>query len=124
MGSITYDGMIVHLDDRTLTHVQIVVVNKLRRGESFLMSWRDSPEVGDGRSAVWMHPNMLLQFKFDSGRTPDINQEWLDQLATSADSSRGLIVTAEHGDRAEIDTQAPRSKRETLATPSPPLPRE
>ncbi len=54
MGSMTYDGMVVHMEDRTLVHLQIVIVNKLRRGESFLMSWRDSTETGDGHSAIWI----------------------------------------------------------------------
>ena len=85
------------VDDRTLAHVQIVVVNKLRRGEAFLMSWKDSVEAGSGRSSIWLHPNVLVHFKFDGSRAPTINPEWLAALAESADSSRGLIVTAEQG---------------------------
>lgn len=102
MGSITYSGLVVHIDDRTLTHLEIVIVNKFRRGESFLMSWADAPVVGSGRSAVWMHPKMLLHFKFEGGRVPAINQEWLDELQRLADSSRGLIVIGEHGHLARL----------------------
>ena len=47
MGSLTYDGIVVQFEDRVLTHLQIVIVQKLRKGESFLMSWRDADSVGD-----------------------------------------------------------------------------
>ncbi|HEX4401794.1 MAG TPA: ATP-dependent DNA ligase [Galbitalea sp.] len=106
------------MDDRALTHLQIVIVNKLRKGESFVMSWKDSPDVGDGRSAVWMHPHMLLYFKFDGGRVPAINEEWLAELAESADSSRGLVVTAERGDLPELDQRRRRENPETVLNPA------
>ena len=107
MGTISYDHLVVKIDDRTLAHLQIVIVNKLRRGEAFLMSWKDSTEAGSGRSAIWLHPQVLVHFKFDGSRSPAINPEWLAALAESADSSRGLIVTAEHGEVPDL-AQAPR----------------
>lgn len=97
MGTISYDGMIVQVDDRTLSHLQIVIVNKLRRGEAFLMSWKDAVEAGSGRSSIWLHPYVLVHFKFEGGRFPVINDKWLGTLSESADSSRGLIVTTEDG---------------------------
>ena len=114
MGSITYDGLVIQIDDRTLAHLQIVIVNKLRRGEGFLMSWKDSPAVGDGRSGIWINPTIPLHFKFDGGRVPVINRAWLGELAASADSSRGLIVTKETGDRLDL-TEGPPPK----AVPNP-----
>jgi hypothetical protein len=119
MGSLTYDGMVVHMDDRVLTHLQVVIINKLRKGESFVMSWKDSPDVGDGRSAVWMHPQMLLYFKFEGGRVPTINNEWLAELVASADSSRGLVVTAEHGELSNLETNKQRQHPGTLVAPMP-----
>jgi hypothetical protein len=92
VGSISYDGLIVQVDDRTLTHLQIVIVNKLRRGDAFLMSWKDSVDAGSGRSSIWLHPHVLVHFKFDGGRVPAINERWLKALTESADSSRGLVV--------------------------------
>src|ERR1700712_5233552 len=107
MGSLTYDGLVIQIDDRTLAHLQIVIVNKLRRGESFLMSWKDSPAVGDGRSGIWLDRTIPLHFKFEGGRVPSINQAWLNELTASADSSRGLIVTRETGDFHPISEAAP-----------------
>ena len=96
MGTLTYDGLTVHFDDRVLSHVQIVVVQKLRRNESFLMSWRDSDSVGDGRSSIWLSDSIPLYFKFAGGHTPQINREWIEQLSRSADSARGLVIMSEH----------------------------
>ena len=97
MGSLTYDGTVVSFDDRTLTHLQIVIVNKFKRNESFLMSWKDDMAVGDGRASAWLSPAIPLYFKFLGGRVPEINEEWLKTLGKSAESSTGLIVTAEDG---------------------------
>jgi hypothetical protein len=97
VGSISYDGLIVNVDDRTLTHLQIVIIRKLQRGDNFLMSWRDSVDVGSGRSSIWLHPQVLIHFKFDGTRVPAINEQWLAELTASGESSRGLVVTAERG---------------------------
>jgi hypothetical protein len=95
MGTLQYDGVLVEFDDRLLAHLQIVIVQKIRRAESFLMSWRDSTETGDGHSAIWIHPSQNLYFKFAGSKNPTINQEWLDQLMLSANSPRGLLVMRE-----------------------------
>ena len=105
MGTLQYDGVLVEFDDRLLAHLQIVIVQKIRRGESFLMSWRDAPETGDGHSAIWIHPAQNLYFKFSGSKTPAINQEWLDQLTLSANSARGLLVMRE-GSNAAAPTDA------------------
>lgn len=75
VGSITYDGTKVHFDDRTLTHLQIVIVQKLNRQESFLLSWKDSKNVGDGRTAIWLSPGTPLLFKFSGSRVPAVDRE-------------------------------------------------
>ncbi|SMQ74980.1 hypothetical protein [Agreia sp. VKM Ac-1783] len=44
MGKLIYgDAEIeIEFDDRALTHVQLVLGSKLRRGESFFFSWKDA----------------------------------------------------------------------------------
>ena len=106
MGSLTYDGLVIQIDDRTLAHLQIVIVNKLRRGDGFLMSWKDSPAVGDGRSGIWLDRTIPLRFKFEGSRVPNINEEWLAELTMSADSSRGLVVTKETGALSLLEDDA------------------
>ncbi|WP_181427451.1 ATP-dependent DNA ligase [Curtobacterium sp. MCPF17_011] len=118
MGSISYDGLIVFVDDRTLTHLQIVIVNKLRRGEAFLMSWKDAVDVGSGRSSIWLHPHVLVHFKFDGSRVPAINDRWLQELSASAASSRGLVVTSENGDAPNLRPKPTPSRRGTVLAPA------
>jgi hypothetical protein len=101
VGSLTYDSIVIEFEDRLLAHLQIVIVNKLRRRESFAMSWRDSPEAGYGRSAIWLDPSIPIYFKFDGSRVPAINRDWVERLADSAAGSHGLVVVGEDGELSE-----------------------
>lgn len=116
MGSLTIDGIVVQFEDRVLTHLQIVIVQKLRKGESFLMSWRDADAVGDGRSSAWIHPSQSLYFKFTGSRVPAINRDWLASLMASANGSQGLIVTSEDN---YANTPPPVSPNTQKAQPAP-----
>jgi hypothetical protein len=93
VGTMTYAGSVVEFDDRVLTHLQVVIVQKFRRGEAFPMSWIDDVSAGDGRSAMWLTPTVPIFFTFGGSRVPTIDQAWIDVLARSADSPRGLVVT-------------------------------
>jgi len=95
MGYLAYDNRSVEFDDRVLAHLQIVIVQKLRRREGFLMSWRDGNSIGDGRSSIWLSSDIPLYFKFAGGHPPQINMQWIAALTASANSSRGLIVSGE-----------------------------
>ena len=108
MGTLTYGGTRIGFEDRLLEHLHIVIVQQLKRGESFAVSWKDSAEIGDGRSSIWLHPGCNLYFKFFGGRSPQISTDWLHLLTDSARSSRGLIVVNEDGSlaRAEGKTHA------------------
>lgn len=97
MGTLSYSQWSVEFEDRLLTHLQIVIVNKFRRGESFLMSWIDSTAIGDGRSAIWLTPETPAYFKFNGSRVPTVDEDWLRRLNTSAATSTGLIVADEQG---------------------------
>ena len=122
MGSLTYDRVTVDFDDRILAHLQIVIVQKLRRGESFLLSWRNAAEVGDGRSSAWLHPAIPLYFKFSGGQPPSINPLWLAQLTRSANSSQGLVATGEDrsGPEPAKPTQSSRPDAAFNIHPAPP----
>jgi hypothetical protein len=100
MGSLTCDGKVVDFDDRLLAHLQIVIVQKFRAGEPFLMSWLDAMSTGDGRSSVWLTPESPVHFKFAGSRSPTIDREWLDVLLRAASSGPGLIVTTKTGELA------------------------
>lgn len=97
MGYIVYDGDVLEfkVEDRLLAHLQIVIVNKFRQNESFMFSWKEPIETGDGRSTVWLSPQISLRFKFAGSRTVEINPTWLAALYASASSGRGLYPEAE-----------------------------
>lgn len=106
MGKLVYGSREIDIDDRLLTHLQVVAINRLKRERSFALSWRDSRDQGGGRTTVWMHPSIPLMFHFDGSRVPAINREWLDELNASAEGPMGMIVTEEplDGDvQAEAD---------------------
>lgn len=96
MGKFVYREQVrVDFEDRLLAHLQIVIGNKLRRGEPCYFSWKDDQSVGGGRTAVWLHPEASLVFKFHGGRAPAINRAWLEVLMHTANSPTGLYVVPE-----------------------------
>lgn len=96
MGRLTYGNNVqVEFEDRVLAHLQIVIGAKVRRGESFHLSWRDDPSVGDGRTIIWINPTVMLTYKFYGSRMPQINRAWIDALTSVANSPNGLHVVPE-----------------------------
>jgi hypothetical protein len=79
------------LDDRTLAHVEIVVIAKLRRNESFGFSIAGK---ADARTAIWMSPASDVQFEYVKG-SQDVNRAWLEVLIESANSPQGLRLLPE-----------------------------
>ncbi|MGO4592457.1 ATP-dependent DNA ligase [Leifsonia sp. 2TAF2] len=98
MGYMVYDSSTqISFDDRVLAHLEVVIVSKLRRKESFALSWRETPENGDGRTTVWIDPSIPLRFRFSGSRPPTLDREWIEHLAAAAASSSGLIAIDEDG---------------------------
>ena len=97
MGKLHYDGASIDIDDRVLAHLQIVIVNRLRRKEGFLMSWLNTLAMGDGRGSVWLDHAIPLRFTFSGSRAPHINSDWIAALEKSAGSPTGLLVLGEDG---------------------------
>jgi hypothetical protein len=108
MGSLLYDGTRIGFDDRVLEHLQIVIVQRLRRGERFAMSWLESSDSGAGRGSIWLHPEIDLYFRFSGSRMPAISPAWLQLLTDSATSPRGLVVVQEDGTLARANERANR----------------
>ncbi|UWF77539.1 MULTISPECIES: DUF7882 family protein [Microbacterium] len=85
----------IEMDDRTLAHLKVVIATKLRRKESFTLSWRHDGEDARGRSTLWLHPSIPLRFVFDEPEPPELSSPWLAELAASANSSGGIQLTPE-----------------------------
>jgi hypothetical protein len=92
MGSLVYDGRTTHFDDRTLLHLQIVIVQKLERNERLLMSWKEG-----------VAPDVPLLFRFTEHAVAEVDEAWLEKLGSSANSRSGLVVMDVNGDLIEAD---------------------
>ncbi|KQR50824.1 hypothetical protein ASF88_16470 [Leifsonia sp. Leaf336] len=96
MGTLIYGGTSeIDIEDRTLAHMQLAIITKLRRNEQFLLSWDHGVDNGSGYSSIWIHPAIPLYFRFAGGRRPSLNREWVEALLTSANSVGGLHIIPE-----------------------------
>ncbi|GAA2029675.1 hypothetical protein GCM10009819_11660 [Agromyces tropicus] len=110
MGTLYYgnDGTPIGIDDRALAHLQVAIITKLRRGESFTVSWRhpDEDEV-PGRTTLWLHPNIPLRFTFEDPEPPDLSRTYLEELMRSANSTGGIQLVPEQLDPEADDAIEP-----------------
>ncbi len=105
MGSFIYGtAPAVTIEDRTLKHLQAVIVAKLRRRENFAFSWDEEPGVGQDEShvggahgSVWVNESASLYFRYDGPRGGRLNQAWLELLMQTANTSAGLRAVPEPG---------------------------
>lgn len=106
MGTIYYGGSAtpIHIEDRALAHLKVVITTKLRRGESFTVSWEHPDDEPRGRSTLWLHPSIPLRFVFDDPEPTKLSRQWVEDLANSASSSGGITLVAEHIDTAPEPT--------------------
>ena len=97
MGTLYYGDsrLPIPIDDRALAHLKVVIVNKLRRGESFTFSWVKNRAEGHGRSTIWLSPEISLHFDFEGSKGPTLNRRWLEELSLVASSGTGLMILDE-----------------------------
>lgn len=105
MGQLFYGNSDTRIDvpDRLLAHLKVVVATKLRRNESFMLSWTGEPGA-TGRSSIWLQPSIPLRFVFDTADMEVLNPHTVRDMANSASSSAGLIVA--------LDQEIPEAQRE------------
>ncbi|WP_460784696.1 DUF7882 family protein [Microbacterium tumbae] len=95
MGTMQYEGLKdIRIEDRALAHLKVVILTKLRRNESFSLSWKH-PEEQKGRSTIWLHPSIPLRFEFDEDEAPAMNPRWLEALMHSANTTGGITLVDE-----------------------------
>lgn len=101
MGQLLYDGgsQTFDVDDRTLAHLRVVFMNKLRRSEPFLFHLPDPSSVGT--RSLWIHPGISMVFSFYGSRQPALNRHWIDAMMTEANGPHGLSLTPEPEARTE-----------------------
>ena len=87
-----FDSEPAELPDRMLAHVKTVVAAKLRRGESFTLSWQHPGEAAGGRSTLWLNPSIPMRFVFSNPEGRRSIRGALQRFGASANSSAGLVV--------------------------------
>ena len=92
MGHLRYGSptQTFDIDDRTLAHVEIVTLAKLRRGEPFALT---IPTPAGGRSTLWINAASMLVFELD-GDPGSIDRAWLETLIEAANGAAGLRLPA------------------------------
>lgn len=101
MGKFIYGTGVANsfeVDDRTLAHLRVVIMNKLRRSESFMFNLT----MGDasGHRSFWVSPAVPIQFHFYGGRAPRLNRAWVEALMATANGPNGLDVMPEPVEQA------------------------
>jgi hypothetical protein len=90
MGHLIHDTTTrTQIDDRALAHLQVVIVDELRRRESSTCSWKDPASEGDGRSTVWIAPESPLRSTSSGSRPRVIEARWAEALLLKAGSTAG-----------------------------------
>ena len=97
MGKFIYGtpSIAVDFDDRVLAHLKVVILSKVRRGESFTFSWEYTASTNKGHSSIWIHPSIPLQFDFRGSREPRLNRAWIEELVRLSNTPAGLRVVPE-----------------------------
>jgi hypothetical protein len=112
MGKLYYGNAAepIEMPDRVLAHVKVVVATKLRRGESFTLSWRHAEGTPEGRSTIWIQPAIPLRFVFSTTEPELLDPEQLKKLANEAGSSAGLTVDFAAFAEEPVDARVVRSR--------------
>ena len=94
MGLLYYgfESQPAEMPDRVLAHLKLVVTTKLRRGESFTVTWRHMNGVAEGRTSLWMQPAIPLRFVFEASEQEALEPEYLHALANAANSVNGIVL--------------------------------
>lgn len=94
----------IEMPDRVLAHLKVVTSTKLRRSESFTLSWSKTDGSG-GKSTIWLHASIPLRFELDRAESAPLDRRYLEELAQAAASSAGIFVDlAAEATPAEIAT--------------------
>ncbi|MBM7503097.1 hypothetical protein ACFPER_06415 [Agromyces aurantiacus] len=96
MGTLHYGGTEqIDLPDQLLAHVKVVMISKLRRNESFTLSWNRPNDAGAGRTTIWLEASVPLRFVFETADAEPLDPQLLQQLAREANTARGLVIDLE-----------------------------
>ncbi|WP_208007510.1 ATP-dependent DNA ligase [Labedella endophytica] len=115
MGALTYGTREIPVEDRLLAHLSVVMTQKLRRREGFLLTLPS----GDRRlhaESFWISANSDLSFSYSGNRIPSFNQDWLEKMMNESFSSQGLDLT-KHAEPAAAPRPVAANVEKTRSAP-------
>ena len=96
MGTLIYGRTQEYdFDERTLEHLRVVITSRVRKNESFFLTWTAQRHRQTVTTSLWISPAVPLVFSFSSDTRVPISREWLQQLIRSSYSSQGLVIMPE-----------------------------
>lgn len=94
MGKLRYDSTLpsIVIEDVELAHLKVVIGTKLRRQESFMMTWH--PPGGDPGliCSAWIHPAIPLQFAFEAEPIPQVSPTHVAELMERLNATGDLLL--------------------------------
>jgi hypothetical protein len=102
VGALVYGpgSLRVEIDDYMLAHLQCVIVSKLRRRESFLVTV--TAPRSRLRHSIWLNDAIPLVFDYDSMESPALDRDQIDAMMIEAVGARGLRVDSWESERREL----------------------
>lgn len=93
MGTLEYNSShpAIDIDDVTLAHLKIVIGTKLRRQESFMMTWSPGGE-GPARLSAWIHPSIPLVIAFDEEKRAPIDADRVAKMMENLNAHGEIVV--------------------------------
>lgn len=94
MGTLEYNSShpAIDIDDVTLAHLKIVIGTKLRRQESFMMTWTTGGK-GPARLSAWIHPSIPLLIAFDDAKHAPIDAERVTKMMEHLNAHGEIVVS-------------------------------
>lgn len=111
MGYLYYgaDPLPTRIPDRELAHLRTVATTKLRRNESFTVSWRHGSDEVPGRTSIWLQPSIPLRFVFDTADPAALDPDYLNAMARAAVASGGMTIDLDDAPAERALTPVPRA---------------
>lgn len=93
MGKLEYNSSrpAIEVEDDMLVHLKIVIATKLRRQESFMMTW-PSGKKRPGRMSTWIHPSIPLVIEFDTDPMPKVDPRRVEDMMERLNARGELIL--------------------------------
>jgi len=92
MGHLRYGRDEIEVEDRLLVHLQVVVTQKMRRHEGFVLTVPHSRAGEKLTSSLWVNASSDVHFAFAGSRQAQTNPRWLELMMEATHSTSGLDV--------------------------------